>query len=152
MKKLLALILSVVMVVSLAGCLDIEEATTESGKVAHQGETILDTDQVKVVVKDVYTVDGINLVYFKLEAQNKSNKEFTVMLNKCSVNDYNVECGSGMPMTIEAGKKKVNAFSLFTQDTDVKSVEDIENITFNIELNYDLVKAFYTSKPISLDF
>lgn len=110
-KYLMVAVLSMVILVFTTGC-EIPDSTNsevsdsdESSGYA-EGQILVDNDVVKVIFTEIYEEPSIeNACYLRWMVENKSDKKITVYLKDAYVNDTFVQMLSGIPMTIEPGKK-----------------------------------------------
>lgn len=109
-KYLIVAVLSMAILAFTAGCEIPEDASSEvsgSGESSgSEGQVLVDNDVVKVIFTEIYEEPSIeNACYLRWMVENKSDKKITVYLKDAYVNDTFVQMLSGIPMTIEPGKK-----------------------------------------------
>lgn len=94
---------------------------------------IYEDDLITVTFKGLSELDGIDATYLNLNVVNHGEQQITVYLKDGYVNDLMVTVGSGVPMTIEAGKQANNAFILMHGTSgDFPALVDITEVGFKL--------------------
>lgn len=114
---------------------------------------VLDDDVVKVTYKKVEPSVGIEGCYLGLKVENKTDSEIWVYLDKASVNDEMIPLVmSGVPMYIQPDKSSSNPFILPFANLSIKSVEEIETISFKVVVeNNETNKNIETSETLTIN-
>lgn len=108
-----------------------EEETTKpvkSESAKSKKQTILDSDDIKVVYKGIeQTEDGYKV---KLYIENNTNSDYEFQLRNVSVNDF--MCDAVMSAKISSGKKANNGFTIETDFLEENDITDINSISLSI--------------------
>ena len=97
---------------------------------------IADDNYVTVTFEKMY--DAVNLgvtgvFYVDIKAQNKTDKEIWVYLDKASVNDEMVPMvTSGIPLYIQPDKTGRNGFIFSFSSLSIDKIEDVKKIEFDL--------------------
>jgi len=136
MKKVwLILSLAAILLMSACGSGTTNEnpSPSEDDQAAVTEQTIYEDDLISVTFQGLSEVAGIEATYIGLNVVNHSEHEITVYMKDGYVNDLMVNVGSGVPLTIAAGKQGNNAFILMHGTTgDFPAMEDITEVGFKL--------------------
>ena len=154
MKKYIALLLMLAMLVSLAACGDVaggellppvgngSESGSESGseggsavqtpaEVTVEPVVLLEQDGLKIQAKELDT-DGFMGAELKLLIENNTDKNLTVQCRNSSVNGYMVE--TMMSAEVAAGKKANDAITFLSSDMELCGIETIADMEFSFHI------------------
>ncbi|MDP4152646.1 MAG: hypothetical protein Q8865_04270 [Bacillota bacterium] len=97
---------------------------------------------IKITYCEIFEVPSIKgACYLRLLVENKSDKKITVYLKDAYVNDMATFMGSGVPMTIEMGKKSQQPFTFFYSNLDISKMSEIKNIQFKVWITDENTKT-----------
>lgn len=158
MKQSIALVLSLVMVFSLAACSSGENTQDSSADNTSQEETsnpvVYEDEYVKVIftgMTENESVPDTAIACFSLE--NLSDQEITVYPADSSVNDTMVMFLSGFPATMQAGKKFNQGWFFTFQNVGVSELSEITQLEFSLRIVdsefTDLVKTDILTVDVS---
>lgn len=139
MKKVIALVMSFVMVFSLAACSSTENTQDSSADHTSQEENstlvVYEDEYVKVIftgMTENESVPDTAIACFALE--NLSDQEITVYPMDSSVNDTMVMFLSGFPATMQAGKKFNQGWFFTFQNAGVSELSEITQLEFSLRI------------------
>lgn len=154
MKKIFALLLSLTLLLGLCGCVSNEPdftappATTNTSFVFEEA-VLVDNEQCKFIIKSAPYSDPYWGKQIKVYIENNSDSTLMFATDKFSINGYMVSVLFATEVT--PGKKENSVITIFSEDLEANSIEDIENIEFELTIydvnnmfNEDIVKDFYT--------
>ncbi len=101
-----------------------------------QGRVLLDTDLAKITLGD--TVEGSNYIGYAVQIENKSSDTYiSVNLTNTSIDGFMTD------MFLDGGRlspgMKSNAeMKIYTEDSDVKSLDDLKNVQGSFEINTNI--------------
>ena len=114
-----------------------EETPVPTPEKEETKETIIaDDEYVTAVFEKIY--DAVNLgvtgvFYVDIKAQNKTDKEIWVYLDKASVNDEMVPMVmSGVPLNILPGKAGRNGFVFSFSSLSIDKIDNVKKIEFDL--------------------
>lgn len=134
------LVFSVMLVLLLTACssnsgsgVSSEETSISDKSVVGEVTPIYEDDVISVSYEGLSEVDGIDATYINLNIVNHEDQQITVYMKDGYVNTLTVNVGSGIPMTIEAGKEAHNAFILMHGTSgDFPALNDITEVGFKL--------------------
>ncbi len=99
-------------------------------------ETVLvDDGYIKATYNELFEEDGINgAFYLRILIENKSEQSITIALSDASLNNMQTTIGSGIPMTIQSGKSSQVPFIVFTSNTGISELDQVENLSFRFNV------------------
>ena len=87
----------------------------------------------------------------KFNVENKSDEKITVFPMDSYVNDSSVQMGSGVPMTIVAGKRSQNPFIVPYSNAGVENMDAIEKIELKLMLMNESWKTIEETDVITVN-
>lgn len=147
MKKIFTLVVLIVMVMTMAGCVD-NSTTTEKPSSPNENpveeQVLWDSDSVKVSFIEIFEEPSISgVAYLRLKVENNTDKTVTVYPQDAYVNDTSTTLGSGVPMTLAPGKNSQAPFIIFYTNLGITSKDEIQKIEFKLSLedeSYDTIE------------
>ncbi len=88
--------------------------------------------------------------YLQLRIKNVGKQKIILSLSDVSVNGVTTQSGTAVPTELEPGKTTKTPFIIFTKNTDISSVKDIENLDFKIRVSDSNYNEIETTKTLSL--
>lgn len=133
MKKIIALLISALVVFSLVACSDVSDADAESESSQPTEQLIYEDDSVKATFMRAFDEPSINGVfYLQLLVENKTDCRIWVYLDDASVNGFSTTVMGATAMEIDPGNKSQQPFIISYMNLDTDNIEGVEDITFKI--------------------
>ncbi len=113
---------------------------------------IFKDSNIDVEYIDVSEYSGVEgAVYLRLKITNLSSQNIILSLDHVSVNDVTTQSGTAMPIEVEPNKTTKTPFIIFTKNTDIKSVKDIEKLDFAIRVSDTNYKEIETTETLTVN-
>lgn len=114
---------------------------------AEEYQVLIDDSYIKVSFIEIFEMDGLeNTCFLRLLVENKTDQKVIIYLKDGYVNDFSVAMLSGIPMTIDPGRKSQNPFNFFGyKKSDISSLDFkivIADESLNTIAETDVVKLY----------
>lgn len=123
----------------------------ERSLVADGKTLVFEQDGISLYLMGDMNISSSGFLYVKAIIVNDSNTTVSLTNNACSINGWMTFMnGFG---AVAPGKKASGELSFDVRDTDIASVEDIEEIEFCIDVfDKDTPKIWFTTEPVVVYF
>ena len=173
MKRNISLIFIFILVISmLSACESTSPVAQPNTAVSPKGEAtatpvpvqeeskeivIADDDYVTATFEKIYDAEHMGVTgvfYLDIKAQNKTDKEIWVYLDKASVNDEMVPMVmSGVPLNIQPEKSGRTGFIISFSSLSIDKVDDVKKIEFDLVVaDQETLSELDRVSSIKLDF
>lgn len=144
----------------LVGCSEnsVQESTSNSDT-SNSVPTTEETEQVFyeddilkatfVSVSEQAGLDGVGYIGVKFE--NKSDSEITVLAMDSSVNDTMVMYFSGVPATMQGGKKLNYAWGFYFDKVGITDISEVEKLEFSLEIDDENMHQLVRTDIITIE-
>ena len=147
MKKLIALVMSVILCVIAVGCYEDSSSAVDTA----QARNIYTDENISVdFVKIANSIVSGNFELY-VKAQNKTEKDVTLMLKDVTINGSMVEVGSGVPCDIIAGANRTHGFFGRLDLAGLTSAEEVTKITFKVWLVDENFSTIMTTQDLLIE-
>ena len=138
MKKFVSLVLAFAMLLLLSSCVSSSETGSQEKEETPETVTeqvFYEDDILKATFVNVSEKAGLNGVgYIGVKFENKSDSEITVLPMDSSVNDTMVMYFSGVPATMQGGKKLNYALGFYFDKAGITDISEVEKLEFSLEI------------------
>lgn len=138
MKKFVSLVLAFAMLLLLPSCGSSSETGSQEKEETPETVTeqvFYEDDILKATFVNVSEQAGLNGVgYIGVKFENKSDSEITVLPMDSSVNDTMVMYFSGVPATMQGGKKLNYAWGFYFDKAGITDISEVEKLEFSLEI------------------
>lgn len=168
-KKKGCLVAFLVVVIIIAACVGIIAAVgtsveTPDTNTAQQGQTdatekkentekaIYKDAVIEASYIDIMEYSGVEgMAYLQLRIKNVGKQKIILSLSDVSINGVTTQSGTAVPTELEPGKTTKTPFIIFTQNTDISSVKDIERLDFKIRVSDSKYNEIETTKTLTVN-
>lgn len=91
------------------------------------------------------------MAYLQLRIKNVGKQKIILSLSDVSINGVTTQSGTAVPTELEPGKTTKTPFIIFTQNTDISSVKDIERLDFKIRVSDSKYNEIETTKTLTVN-
>ena len=138
MKKFVSLGLAFAMLLLLPSCGSSSETGSQEKEETPETVTeqvFYEDDILKATFVNVSEQAGLNGVgYIGVKFENKSDSEITVLPMDSSVNDTMAMYFSGVPATMQGGKKLNYAWGFYFDKAGITDISEVEKLEFSLEI------------------
>lgn len=150
---LIFLFIIVVAIVSVVSNDDLEPVTSSDTSVSQvvEEKSIFKDSNIDVKYLNVSEYSGVEgAVYLSLKITNLSSQNIILSLDHVSVNDVTTQSGTAIPIELEPNKTTKTPFIIFTKNTDIKSVNEIEKLDFAIRVSDSNYREIETTETLTV--
>lgn len=159
MKKILAIILATISILTLVACSQKEQTKNNVLTIKmSEGQVMYDENDVKITLGDLKEIKEQNKLELSLTIKNNRKEDITVQIRNQAINNSNVF--AVISSDVPAGEKIEDNISFFTENLEDLDIdfEDIKNIYFDFHVFYedededeDETK-YFEDKSINIEF
>ena len=114
-------------------------------------KSIFKDSNIDVKYLNVSEYSGVEgAVYLSLKITNLSSQNIILSLDHVSVNDVTTQSGTAIPIELEPNKTTKTPFIIFTKNTDIKSVNEIEKLDFAIRVSDSNYREIETTETLTV--
>ena len=119
----------------LAAGMGMDGQGTDVQGTASQEAVLVDNSVMKAEFLGFENHPELGAFLVKVKAENRTGKEIWVSMDKASINDETMQMVmTGVPFTIQAGKKGSTGFIYYLMQTGVETFEDVKEVAFRLRV------------------
>ena len=151
MKKL-AIALAFIMTLSACGSSSIAASSSIGAtSTAESAQYLISDEVINISFVKIFEEDFLpGTCYVQLDVANNTDQEITVYPTNAYANGTQITMGSGVPMTIGAGKTSQNPFFFAYSNAGIESIEDIKTIEFVLMITDSNTNIIEETEPIEI--
>lgn len=117
---------------------------------ANQETVLVDNSVMKAEFLGFENHPELGMFLAKVKVENRAGNEIWVYMDKASINDETMQMVmTGVPFTIQAGKKGRTGFIYYLMQTGVETFEDVKEVAFRLNVvNNETMEDIWVSDEI----